>query len=291
MFRKPKAWRWASLLVLFCLAACAKIPSPEERRRATYRLLDEQGWTRQRIETNPFIMEAFLPPPRAEAGQAVGGGLTVYIEGDGLAWSSYTKPSDDPTPEYPMAIMLAMAQRQGRAVALARPCQYTMDVSRGGCEARYWTSHRFAPEVVSATDQAVSQLKALSGATWLRLVGYSGGGAVAALVAARRDDVRELLTVAGNLDHAAWTKHHHLSPLSGSLQPVDAAPGLTHLPQLHFIGSEDQIIPPSLARNFLEKQGRTTCASIVVVQGPDHEHGWVQRWEALLQTPFPCVHP
>jgi len=279
------------LVLMLCLAACAQTLSPEERRRATYRLLEERRWTRQRIETIPFVLEAFLPRPRAVAGQSVDGGLTVYLEGDGLAWSTYAKPSNDPTPEYPMAIMLAMAQREGEAVALARPCQYTMDVARGICEERYWTSHRFAPEVISATNQAISRLKAQSNATWLRLVGYSGGGAVATLVAARRDDVREILTIAGNLDHAAWTKHHHLSPLSGSLQPIDAASALTHLPQLHFIGSNDQVIPASLAQNFLVKQGRNTCAATVVVQGPDHVHGWVQRWDALLRTPLPCTQP
>jgi hypothetical protein len=45
---------------------------------------------------------------------------------------------------------------------------------------------------------------------------------VASLVAARRHDVVRLVTVAGNLDHLAWTTLHGVSPLTGSLNPADA---------------------------------------------------------------------
>ena len=86
---------------------------------------------------------------------------------------------------------------------------------------RYWTTHRFAPEVIRASDLALDRLKTLFGAQRLVLVGYSGGAAVALLVAARRHDMGQIITVAGNLDHQAWTHYHHVQALSGSLNPVD----------------------------------------------------------------------
>lgn len=277
-------------LTLLGIAACAAVPSPTERRQTVQRLLDSRDWTRLDIQADPFVLAAFLPHNRAEH-RIRYDCLTVYIEGDGLAWSTYTRPSTDPTPTTPMALLLAMAQEQGPAVALARPCQYTMATSAGACDVRFWTSHRFAPEVIAATNEALSRLKTLTGVSGLRLVGYSGGGAVAALVAATREDVRELVTVAGNLDPAAWVAFHRLSPLDGSLDPMAVAPALAHLPQHHFIGSRDDVVPRNLAEHFLARQGKTEKTSLHLVAGPNHAEGWAERWPQLLQLLAPCVSP
>ncbi|MFO8048197.1 MAG: hypothetical protein R6U29_04115, partial [Desulfosudaceae bacterium] len=286
------AWTWTSPillfligLVLFCAAACAPLPGPEERRTTTHRLAAARGWQRLDLAAPPFVLAAFLPSSLAQGG-AADRILTVYLEGDGLAWLSATRRCSDPTPLTPMALLLAQAD-PGPAVALARPCQYGT-LAAGGCDSRYWTSHRFAPEVIAATSLAVSRLKELSGAGGLRLAGYSGGAAVAALVAAERDDVRELITVAGNLDHVAWTRLHRLTPLHGSLNPLAVAPTLSRLPQRHFVGSEDTIIPERVARGFLDAQGSGACVSLQVVAGADHSRGWVERWPDLLRSSVPC---
>lgn len=272
-------------LVLFCAACRAPLPGPEEREAVTSRLAAAQGWQRLDIAVPPFVLAAFLPTPLAHGG-AAGQTLSVYLEGDGLAWLTATRPSPDPTPLVPMALLLAQAD-PGPAAVLARPCQYAR-LAAGVCDSRYWTSHRFAPEVIAAVNLAISKLKEMSGADGLRLVGYSGGAAVAALVAAGREDVRELITVAGNLDHAAWTRLHRLSPLHGSLNPLDAAPALARLPQRHFVGSRDAIVPARIARSFLAGQGRGGCASLQVVPGAEHSLGWPERWPALLRSPVPC---
>jgi hypothetical protein len=276
-------------LFLLC-SSCAVVPSPEGRRQAVHRLTGEKGWTRLDIEAPPFVLAAFLPRDLA-GGRNAGKALTVYLEGDGLAWYSYTRPSTDPTPVTPMALMLAMGQDDGPAAALARPCQYMTAGTAGACDSRYWTSHRFAPEVIAATNEAISRLKALSGASSLRLVGFSGGAAVAVLVAAKRDDVQELITVAGNLDHAAWTRLHRIDPLSGSLNPLDVAPALARLPQRHFVGSRDEVIPERIAQGFLVKQGKTACASLYRVEGLDHSQGWPERWPELLRSQPLCFQP
>jgi len=72
--------------------------------------------------------------------------------------------------------------------------------------------------LVTAMNLAVSQLKSTFGTTTqIQLIGYSGGGATAALIAARRDDISRLITVAGNLDHDKWTQLHTITPLTHSL--------------------------------------------------------------------------
>jgi hypothetical protein len=277
-------------LFLLCCTSCTVVSSPAERRQEALRLVEERGWERLDIEAAPFILTAFMPRELAKGGHtAAGKTLTIYLEGDGLAWLTHTQPSSDPTPMTPMALLLAQAQKDGPVATLARPCQYTTATVANDCDSRYWTSHRFAPEVIAATDQAISRLKTLSKASSLRLVGYSGGGAVAVLVAVRRNDVQELITVAGNLDHVAWTRLHHLAPLNGSLNPMDAAPALARLSQRHFVGSTDQVIPASLAQGFLAKQGKPDCASLILVEGLDHRRGWPERWPELLRSfpPFP----
>jgi alpha/beta superfamily hydrolase len=87
---------------------------------------------------------------------------------------------------------------------------------------------------------AIDQLKQMVGASKLQLVGYSGGANVAALAASERTDVIHLVTVAGNLDHASWTRHHRVKPLVNSLNAADIAHQLDRLPQTHWVGGQDQ---------------------------------------------------
>jgi pimeloyl-ACP methyl ester carboxylesterase len=119
------------------------------------------------------------------------------------------------------------------------------------------------------------------------LVGYSGGGAVAALVAARRDDVARLITVAANLDHAAWTTHHRLAPLRGSLNPADLAQRLEVLPQVHLAGAKDRVVPPAIAESYLGRMDDRSRARLVVVEGADHDCCWVAAWPDLLRRHAP----
>lgn len=287
-FSLPTLVLFLAWLCLLC-SSCAVVPSPEERSASAHRLAEERGFRRLDLAAHPFVLAAFLPRDFVQGRAATLHTLTVYLEGDGLAWRTLSRPSSDPTPVVPVALSLALAQDDGMAVALARPCQYTMESASGECDRRYWTSHRFAPEVIAATDQAISRLKELSGAGSLRLVGYSGGGGVAVLVAAGRDDVQELITVAGNLDHDAWTTLHGVSPLTGSLNPRDVAARLTRLPQRHFVGARDRIIPPGIAEGFLARQGRENCTALFLVEDVDHQQGWAERWPDLLRTALPCA--
>jgi dienelactone hydrolase len=258
------------------LAGCVGAPSPSTRVLDAQALAAQNGWNERIIAAGEFELSAFHPRDfRA------GSPLTIYIEGDGFAWATSSHPSTDPTPINPVALKLALAHPAGNAAYLARPCQYTMP--RGEtCSQRYWTNARFAPEVINAMNVAISTLKDRFAARELVLVGYSGGAAIAALVAARRDDVVELVTVAGNLDHAAWTSHHRLSPLSGSLNAADVARNIAHIPQTHFIGKQDRVIPPELAQQWPEAFSGSRQENIRIIASFDHGCCWDRDWPALL---------
>ena len=257
------------------LGACASTPSPEARQALADELALAQGWHAVAPGAGAFQLTAYVPRSikRAPA-------LTLYLEGDGYAWQNRGMPSPDPTPLQPVALRLALAHPAGNAAYLARPCQYVNKPSKP-CAPRYWTGARFAPEVIAATNEAIDDLKARFGASQLTLVGYSGGAAVAALVAAQRHDVQQLVSVAGNIDHAAWTTLHRLSPLSESLNPLQIRTTLGAMSQWHFAGSLDRVVPPRLIKSWV--QGLPN-AQLVVIDGYDHSCCWAENWPQLWAT-------
>jgi len=213
------------------------------------------------------------------------GPVRIYIEGDGHAWETKVTLSDDPTPRANFVLELAARDDIRNIAYLARPCQY---VSCAKCSNLYWSDKRFSEEVIADMDQAVSEIKKAAGASGVELVGYSGGGAVALLVALRRSDVLSVRTVAGNLDHRAVSKYHGISRLEGSLNPADYAQALAKLPQIHFSGKDDKVIPLSLSEDFVRKLGNVSCAKVVQVTGASHWSGWKEQWRTLLQEKLPC---
>lgn len=199
--------------------------------------------------------------------------LHVYIEGDGHAWINRSTPSTDPTPHNPVALYLATNDPSpDHILYLARPCQYV----GGNRDKKYWTNARMGEDVISSLDQAISEAKNLSGAEKICLVGFSGGGGCAILVAARRKDIFFLGTVAGNLNMGAWTTMHNLSPLDQSIEPMSVAAQVHNIPQRHYAGKNDTIIPPELARTFCTATGQPEACQTI----PATAHGgaWQKVW-------------
>lgn len=162
----------------------------------------------------------------------------------------------------------------GNVVYLARPCQFVMS---DACTQGDWTEARYHPRLVAAMDNAIDQLKAQYGAKQVKLAGYSGGGVMAALIAARRSDVAGLVTIAANLDTAEWTRHHGLAPLSGSLNPADAWASLAAIPQRHYVGADDTTVPPAITYAYAARFPNSAKPEIIIIPGQGHE-GW--QWPA-----------
>ena len=216
------------------------------------------------------------------------GVVTVYIEGDGFAYVTQNRISRDPTPMNPIGLRLAVVDGEKNVIYLARPCQYVDLTREASCVKRYWSSHRFSEEVILAYEQALEEMKRIGGATAFHLVGYSGGGAVAVLVAARRGDIISVRTVAAYLDHVALNELVGVAPLRGSLDPMKVAAQLNRIPQIHYAGNEDQVIPVWVAERFVSSVGASDCAHAVVLDGVGHEKGWVTQWKRLAPLKPAC---
>lgn len=251
-------------LALAALVGGCAVPSATQRTAQAEALAQRAGWRWQHLQAGRFVLAAGLGArPVGAAGR-----LAVFIEGDGLSWLDPHTPSTDPTPLNPVALRMALTEPHLPSAYLGRPCQYG---SLSGCTEADWTDARFSPDVLVAMGAALDQIKRQTAARELVLVGYSGGGAAATLLAAQRPDVVQLVTVAAVLDTDRWTRQHGLTPLKGSLNPAHVAHRLEPLPQTHLVGADDRrtgvaAIAPYAARN---------------VAGFGHTCCWAEQWPTL----------
>lgn len=262
------------------LAACS---SPFMREQVAKRIASPAWMVERQIAAGPFALTAY---ERMHTNHAP---ATVYIEGDGKSWVSRNEAALDPTPTNPVALNLAAMDKSKNVAYLARPCQFSK--TAGGttpCDKKYWTGQRFAPEVLEAMNAALDNMKRQYDITEFHLVGFSGGGNIAALLAAKRPDVVSLRTVAGNLDHRTHSEYHNVSYLEGSLNAIDIAPQLADMPQRHFVGGQDKIVPPVLSAKFVQALGSDRCADITLIQEAEHDNGWADKWPELLKMPVAC---
>ncbi len=220
------------------------------------------------LATRSFDLRSYAPRDRAPSQE-----LRVFIEGDGFAWERRNRPSSDPTPITQTVLSLVVASEKPNLVYLARPCQFVGATSRN-CQEKLWTHARYSEPVVASLGQALDQLKAQFRSDRLVLVGYSGGGTLAALLAARRSDVSGFVTMAAPLVTAAFTEFHKVSPMSGSLNPTDQAHILSRIPQTHLTGKDDKIVPPSLIFTYQQALADTRCVETINVSA-DHWSGWI----------------
>jgi pimeloyl-ACP methyl ester carboxylesterase len=263
-------------LLMSCLAAGCASPDMHADKIA-----QSAGLRRDLVDAGDFSLTAFYRIARPDRP------LDIYIEGDGLAWRSRYQPSDDPTPHQALGLALAAVDPAPNVIYLARPCQFTPMAANPRCGVAYWTDKRYAEEVVAAMNLAVSHYAALAPGQRINLIGYSGGGAVAVLIAARRNDIASLRTVAGNLDHAEVNRLHGVSPMPGSLNAIDVARQVAAIPQMHFSGGSDTVVPAAIAQRFVAAVN-SSCAQMRVVPGLSHESEWDRQWRTLLAIAPRC---
>ena len=110
--------------------------------------------------------------------------------------------------------------------------------------------------------------------------GIEGNGAGvgdAALLAAARQDVAFLGTVAGNLDTDAWAGLQGVSQRAESLNPKAGASSLQHLPQRHLSSRTDAVMPPEISAGFCRAVNQPK--SCVVISGVVHGGPWQEYWD------------
>ena len=69
-----------------------------------------------------------------------------------------------------------------------------------------------------------------------------------------------------------------MTPLVSSLNPADMGTALGDVPQHHYAGADDKIVPPSIAQSYMARLPSRRCAVLHVVAGAGHHEGWEKNW-------------
>lgn len=275
----PAILRGSVALAALALAGCAALMTPQQATVQAERMAAEAGLMPLSLPAAPFRLRGF---GRGIDGEAAV--VHVYIEGDGRAWRGRRRPPRDPTPVDPVALRLAARDPVANLAYLARPCQFVTVAPP--CRTAHWTAARYSEDAVAALDAALDRLQSGARQRRLLLIGHSGGGVMATLLAARRDDVAGVVTLASPLSVATWTQALSLSPLRESLDPARlptaALERLAALPQRHYIGDADPVVPMASPRAYLDALPDPERASLVILRGVDHRCCWSERWPDLL---------
>lgn len=283
--------RFVLALLIFLLSGCMSQNQSSKNKvnQTAESIAQSNNFTKQLIKTHTFTLTSFqkFSTPHSTSHKA----MTIYIEGDGRTWITRSKLSDNPTPKNPLALKLAVLDNSQNVAYLARPCQYTPHDLDQACNPLVWSDHRFSEKTVQSMNEAIEILKNTAKSKQIHLVGFSGGGAIAILIAARRNDIASLRTVAGDLNPGALSQYHHTSPLTGSLDPIAIAQKLISLPQQHFAGEKDKTVPSFIAKDFVTQMRKFggNCASETIIENVTHHDGWEAIWPTLLQKPFLCL--
>lgn len=265
-----------SITTLFILTSCT---SHEARQESADRVAENAGFTPHMVKAGAFWLQTYQKVSNPSLP------YVIYIESDGFAFRNKVRVSNDPTPIRPMLLDLATQDSRANVIYLARPCQYGATFTDNYCNNSYWTSKRMSEEVVNSINVAV---KELSHGKPVDLIGYSGGGGIAVLVAARNPQTRSIITIAGNLDHVRFNKHHETSRMIGSLNPIDVATKVNHIPQIHYTGSKDEVIPSFITDHFIQV-ANSSCVKHEIIPKASHDSGWDKSWNYILSTPVTCL--
>ena len=261
------------LTCLLLLVSCASTTVPQNHRGQS---IHDFGF----IAINPNeIVQVYLKKqsvPSQAGGELA---LTIYIEGDGANWVLQMVPPRNPTPRRSIVASLATQDQGPFIIYLARPCQF-IDISQiKGCDPSMWADRRFSSPVIQLSNDAIDKVLRDLPAVQLNLVGHSGGGTLATLIASTRNDVRCLVTLASPLDISAWARSLSVAPLLLSKNPADPNAQLKNIRQTHFFGENDSNVTRESIGNYRNFSKKT---DFIVIPGFDHTKAWADQW-AILQ--------
>lgn len=254
------------LLFATVISSCAFNPAQEVQKICPdcYPLLLAQN--------SEWPLLAYMRDPRNSAKEFI----HIYFEGDGRPWIRGVQPATNPTSRE-LTVLRLMQLDPTPSVYINRPC-YGHKKVPSNCRHFMWTNGRYGSQVVKALAEGLDEIAADYPAARFLLIGHSGGGTLAMLLAQERKDVAGIITLAANLNVDAWTEHFNYLPLDQSLNPALQPSLPPELPRWHFAAKEDQQVPASIIEEAVKED---EYAKFLVVDG-DHHCCWQQYWPLIM---------
>lgn len=185
--------------------------------------------------------------------------LRIYFEGDG-----------NPNPSNKVAFDFAQADTSSNVVYVARPCQWVNDKI---CSQKpeVYKEARFHVEIMKEMQELTEYLMRKHRAPTVELIGYDGG-AVIALNMATRLPTDRVITIAGITDVNAYNSYHDLPEMDDedTENPANNLAALAPVPQIHYVGKEDDVTPRKLVERFVARMQNPKSATVKVVPGTGH---------------------
>lgn len=200
--------------------------------------------------------------------------VRVYLGGDGKPWKK-GQPSSNPSGTDRLALELFLKDSKATHY-ISRPC-YDIEPMPAACQPKLWTSDRYSKEVIRTMTEAIMHVADNSD---VELVGYSGGGTLAVLLAQQIPQVTRVLTLGANLDHTAWTNLHETPALIGSENPALNGRRFTGQ-ELHLYGQNDPEVPAAINQAYFDNN---PSANIGVIDNFDHRCCWLEQWPKILSS-------
>ncbi|MAI61405.1 MAG: hypothetical protein CBB87_02815 [Micavibrio sp. TMED27] len=256
-----------TVLTAISLSACAD--NDQLMRETVAARIASPAWMVDRqVSAGPYAITVY------ERMHEKGMPANIYIEGDGAIDEPEALNVFNPTPNNPVGLHLASRDNAKNLAYIARPCQFSGLLSdEQECNQEIWANHKeYGRAEIDAYNTLLDKMKARYGVTSFNLIGYDSGATLAALIAADREDVLSLRTVAGEFDNIA------IAPYKRQLR---------NIPQLHLSGAQDTLNTPEHTQSFLQFIGQSACIKNTHIQEAAHFAGWVDKWPEQLKRPLP----
>lgn len=266
-----------SFWIIFCALILSGCAGRDDWREHAISMTAGPGFAERIVNAPPFEIFALVKNKNT----AIAAPWRVYIEGDGRAFVNY-ELSMDPTPSQTTLIDLMLTDSAPNILYLARPCQF---ISSDACDAKYWSNARYGEDVLKSMQTAITEV---AGQAPVELIGYSGGGTVATLLAARMpaQTIIGVRTIAANLSVKEQTAYFGLSPLDQSLDPINYTDKLRAVPQIHLVASSDDKVIPLETVQLYQRILHSACAQFIELSDVTHQGPWEKPWKQWENAAF-----
>ena len=264
------------IIIFLLICSCSTLDSDVEQRQKNFIDLNKGQFQENVYKINNFDVFSAKKIKDNEK-------LTVYIEGDGLAWLDRFTPSSDPTPVNPVAFSLALKDKNDNVIYVSRPCQYLTSVH---CKKKIWTSSQYSNKVLKIYEDILKKL--FKEYEEIHLVGYSGGAAIVIYLASLEElNIKSIRTIAGNINPDEISSILKLSGYNKTVNFFSLEDKIRNISQTHYYGTKDKVIPKELHDNYLLRNTDNKCVKIQSVNAT-HNSGWDKFWDQNYQLKPNC---
>ncbi len=194
--------------------------------------------------------------------------VRIYIDGNAKTTGFFGKKR--PTVENPIAKELALKDPYPYIIYLGRTCYY---IEQSVCKPITWEKGKYMPEIIDEMKLSIERLQKKYRISEIELVGYDGGGTIALLLATRiRQIPVKVITIAGIVNTEHYALFHDEELPEGSLNPADESYLSARIPQVHYVGGQDQIMPIAFTKDFVKKLPKPVSAQVKAIPSATHDN-------------------